>query len=94
MSIQLNIDGFEQTLKEVEILIEIAKECEQDNQTKYSAINKSAFLLLASKFEKFIEKTLEDYIDSVCNLNLSCTQIPEILLLQHTFQSLKKNRIL
>lgn len=90
MSIQLNIDGFEQTLKEVEILIEIAKECEQDNQTKYSAINKSAFLLLASKFEKFIEKTLEDYIDSVCNLNLSCTQIPEILLLQHTFQSLKK----
>ncbi len=90
MSIQLSIDGFEQTLQEVEILIEMAKECENNNQIKYGAINKSAFLLLASKFENFIERILEDYIDSICQLNLPCTQLPEILLIQHTFQLLNK----
>lgn len=90
MSIPLNIDGFEQTLQEVEILISMAKECERDSQVKYGAINKSAFLLLASKFENFIEKTLEDYIDSICKLNLSCTELPEILLIQHTFRLLNK----
>lgn len=90
MSIQLSIDGFEQTLQEVEILIAMAKECENNDQIKYGAINKSAFLLLASKFENFIERILEDYIDSICQLNLSCTQLPEILLIQHTFQLLDK----
>jgi hypothetical protein len=84
-----NYDDFKTALEEVEMLIEFAKKFEKDEK-KYPVFNKSAILLLAGKFENFVETVAENYIHKINGLQLSPNIVPEILRLQHTFKTLEK----
>ncbi len=85
-----NYNDFKTALEEVEALIEAAKEFENNNENKYSACKKSALLLLTAKFENFVETVAEDYINKINMLNITSDKIPDILLLNHTFQALEE----
>ena len=55
-----------------------------------SACKKSALLLLTAKFENFVETVAEDYINKINTLEITSDKIPDILLVNHTFQALEK----
>lgn len=80
---------FLRTLEEVDILLTSA-EVEIREEAKYAAYNKSALLLLASKFENFVEIAAEVYVYLVNGLNLRSSLVPESLKLHHTFSMVSK----
>lgn len=80
---------FYSSLEEVEVLIESA-EANADDERKYVTYNKSAVLLLAGKFENFVESLAEEYIYFVNSFNLRVDYIPQPLRLQHTIKILRK----
>lgn len=69
-------DSFLLALDEVQLLIEDAKESECKNDECYKVYNKSSILLLASKFESFIEGVVEEYIEKINSLCLPFDKIP------------------
>jgi hypothetical protein len=76
-------------LEEVNMLIKSASKNEK-NDLYYKAINKSAILLLAAKFEAFIENILEEYISKLNQLKLSNIKVPQIIKLNHSFNKLDR----
>ncbi len=81
--------GFDVALEEVNILIKSALKNEK-NELYYKAINKSAILLLAAKFEAFIENILEEYIAKLNSMNLVNRLIPDDIKLQHSFMQIEQ----
>lgn len=69
-------NSFLLALDEVQLLIEDAKESECKNDERYKVYNKSSILLLASKFESFIEGVVEEYIEKLNSLCLPFDKIP------------------
>jgi hypothetical protein len=82
-----NAADFISTLTEVQVLLRAA-ELHERNETEYAAFNKSALLLLASKFENFAESIAEDYIACINSLQLCYELISHELKLRHTFKTL------
>lgn len=78
------ISEFDVALEEVNILIKSASKNEK-NELYYKAINKSAILLLAAKFEAFIENIVEEFISKLNAKNLINRLIPDDIKLQHSF---------
>lgn len=83
------LSEFDAALKEVNILIKSASKNEK-NDLYYKAINKSAILLLAAKFEAFIENILEEYISKLNQLKLSNIKVPQIIKLNHSFNKMDR----
>jgi len=83
------LSEFDTALKEVNILIKSASKNEK-NDLYYKAINKSAILLLAAKFEAFIENILEEYISKLNQLKLSNIKVPQIIKLNHSFNKMDR----
>ena len=77
------LQSFLETLAEVDILIQFSKTYTSD-ELKYMTFNKSALLLLTTKFETFVESIAEQYIYVLNHLNLPCNDIPKILRLHHS----------
>jgi len=59
-SLDSTVDFFDETTKEIELLIRYAKRNKNDF-LRFSTFNKSAIVLLCSKFEAFLENFLEEY---------------------------------
>ncbi len=76
-------------LNEVRTLIEFANNNET-NQLKYSALNKSALLLLTSKFEVFVEDIIQEYVEKINILRPKNVNITEQIKLKHTVYKLKE----
>ena len=83
------LSEFDVALEEVNMLIKSASKNEK-NALYYKAINKSAILLLAAKFEAFIENILEEYIAKLNKLKLSNIKVPQIIKLNHSFNKLDR----
>jgi hypothetical protein len=62
------IDDFRITIKEINILIGYAKR-NSIKIEKYRLFNKSAIILLCSKFEFFLENFMEEFLDDVISKN-------------------------
>lgn len=75
---------FDEALEEVRILCRSAAK-NTTNDKYYKAVNKSAVLLLTSKFESYLENVLEEYISFINSMNLSAKKIPNICKLNHTY---------
>lgn len=65
-----------ETLKEVTLILSMANEAIGDNE-KYIALNKSAILLLTSKFENFVETAVEEFAFLVNEIKLKNSDVPE-----------------
>lgn len=75
-----SLDEFENALEEVKILLSCAKEREED-ATRYSLFNKSAILFLTSKFESFLENTIEEHSYRISQSKPLSSQIPKLVKL-------------
>jgi RiboL-PSP-HEPN len=82
-----NATDFISNLKEVQVLLSAA-DSHEHSEIEYAAFNKSALLLLTSKFENFLESIAEDYIACINSLQPCSNLIPIELRLQHTFKML------
>lgn len=87
--LEVVLNDFLNTLKEVDILLEAA-ESSVSEEIKYAAYNKSALLLLSGKFENFIESIAEQFVFIVNQLKLPSSLIPETMRLHHTLGMLNK----
>ncbi len=85
------VNEFNQTLKEVEVLIDTAEKNISDN-LQYSTYIKSAILLLSGKFENFLELISDTYIYQINKSNLSSKKIPESIKLNHSYKIIEKIR--
>ena len=70
------LDNYMDSLKEVSLVLELANE-NISNNDMYEALNKSAILLLAAKFESFIETVIEEFIYYINELQLINEEMPE-----------------
>lgn len=70
------LDNYLDSLKEVALIVDMANNNIQNNE-EYVALNKSAILLLAAKFENFIEAIVEEFVYYINELNLPNEQVPE-----------------
>lgn len=68
--------NYKDTLKEVSVILEMAKSVISCNE-KYAVLNKSAILLLTSKFENFIEASVEEFVYFINDIKLKNCNIPE-----------------
>ena len=85
------LENYKNTLREVSSILVMAAEFEDVNDNdKYVALNKSAILLLTSKFENFIETIVEEYIDRVNSMQLANNKVPEWLKVGHTIEIVDK----
>lgn len=71
---------FKRSLLEVETVLMYARRS-QHNRLKYASFAKSVVVLLAAKFEAFLEDSISEYIESVEKLELSPNDFPEVLKL-------------
>ena len=80
---------FEKTLQEVKFLYLAAKSAQVD-QSNYKTFNKCALLLLVVKLETYLENVVEDYINTINNLNVKTKSLPNIYssLFPTLFQSI------
>ncbi len=85
------LEKFYEALQEVEVLIATAKAYETD-KVKYLTYNKASLLLLAAKFENFVEQIVAEYIDVINSMKLNCEQIPECLRINHSLFKLEKSK--
>ncbi|WP_139995542.1 MAE_28990/MAE_18760 family HEPN-like nuclease [Kurthia sp. Dielmo] len=76
-------------LSEVRVLIDFAYDYET-TQLKYSALNKSALLLLTSKFEVFVEDIIQEYVEKINSIKPKNINISEQIKLKHTMYKLKE----
>lgn len=67
--------AFDAALNEIDLLISRA-EIAQHKSDEYAVYTKAALVLLASKLEAFAENIVEDYADSVGELDLKAKHIP------------------
>lgn len=82
------IKDFNRALREVILLVWMAKRDEKDfKRYKTNPILKSSLVLLVSKFESFLENSVEEYITII---NQNSITIPEKLLLCHSEECLEK----
>ncbi len=81
--------NFTNALQEVSLLTNFASQCEQ-NPNKYTALNKSALLLLTSKFEVFIEDVVREYIEEINSMNIANHLIPDQLKVKHSITRIKE----
>ncbi|WP_455809251.1 MAE_28990/MAE_18760 family HEPN-like nuclease [Clostridium butyricum] len=70
------LDNYLDSLKEVALIVDMANNNIQNNE-EYVALNKSAILLLAAKFENFIEAIVEEFVYYINELHLPNEQVPE-----------------
>ena len=77
---------FDDTLKEVDMLIALAKA--QDKELVYPVINKCSILLLIAKFESFIESIADEYILLFNNGSPNTNNISDRMKLNHTLCAL------
>ncbi|MEL3961295.1 HEPN domain-containing protein [Lysinibacillus endophyticus] len=78
--------NFNNTLKEV-ILIEELANLFADNPEEvkyYKALNKTAVLLLSSKFEVFLEECVAEFIDTINSLRINKNKISSYLKVKHS----------
>lgn len=87
--LEVVLNDFLSTLKEVDILLAAAESCVSE-EIKYAVYNKSALLLLSGKFENFIESIAEQFVFIVNQLRLPSNLIPETMRLHHTLGMLNK----
>lgn len=83
------LENYRNTLEEVSLILMMAEAFEGDNN-KYIALNKSAILLLTSKFENFLETAVEEYIYLVNSMKLCNNRVPEWLRVGHTVGIVEK----
>ncbi|SFT19181.1 MAE_28990/MAE_18760 family HEPN-like nuclease [Paenibacillus sp. BC26] len=89
MTNQLGSFGsFNNALTEVNLLINFASKCER-LPNEYAALNKSALLLLTSKFEVFVEDVVKEYIEEINSMNLTNLLISEQLKIKHSITRIK-----
>jgi len=70
------LQNYKDTLMEVSMILEMADKAIELND-KYVALNKSAILLLTSKFENFIESVVDEFVYLVNQLQLKNSDVPE-----------------
>lgn len=66
---------FEEALKEVAYLLELARG-EENAHAGFSALIKSAILLLSGKFESFVEELADDCRYHISTLGITCVRLP------------------
>jgi len=84
---------FVNALKEVQILLKSAEasvEFRNSEPERYIAYIKAAILLMAGKFENFLESVVVEYVDEVNQMKLASSAIPHHLRLYHSFNLLKE----
>lgn len=82
------LDDFKTSLGEIDILCEAALNFREDKQ-KYATFNKAALLLIAGKFESFIESLLEEYIFKINQSAIPANKVPDPIRLHHSFYALR-----
>jgi hypothetical protein len=82
------LDDYQASLCEVDILCDAA-EANQAAAAKYATFNKAALLLIAGKFESFVEAIISEFIYQLNQGKLPSQKIPPSIRLQHTFTLLK-----
>lgn len=75
-----SLDEFKDALQEVKVLLLCAQEREK-HATRYSLFNKSAILFLTSKFESFLENTIEEHSYRISQFKPLSSQIPKLVKL-------------
>lgn len=84
-------EDFATTLKEVDLLLDEADACapgqERANEDLAAALNKAALLLLAGKFEAFLESTAEEYLYALNQAGARACHIPKRVLVEHSVQA-------
>lgn len=81
--------NFTNALEEVGLLTTFAGESEQ-NPNQYSALNKSALLLLTAKFEVFVEDTVREYIEEINAMRITNLLISKQLKINHSITRIKE----
>lgn len=81
---------FKNSLKEVENLEELADLFKNniDEVSYYRALNKTAILLLGSKFEVFLEESVFEFVEKINELRIEKQKIPTYLKVKHSQQIL------
>lgn len=80
---------FNNALEEVSFLLDFANNCESTPK-KYAALNKSALLLLTSKFEVFVEDVVREYIEEINLMKLTVPLISDHLKMKHSITRIKE----
>lgn len=78
-------DFFDDTKNEIELLINYAKR-NKSNLLRFSTFNKSAIVLLCSKFEAFLENFLEEYV--YLHMNKSNNKTLENSIYEHLIDNI------
>lgn len=78
-------DFFDDTKNEIELLINYAKR-NKNNLLRFSTFNKSAIVLLCSKFEAFLENFLEEYV--YLHMNKSNNKTLENSIYEHLIDNI------
>lgn len=68
---------FEESLKEFDLLLELAAKADVDDESEqYAVFLKCALLLLTTKFECFLEELVEEVGNWIRNENIPCSVLP------------------
>lgn len=67
---------FDSSLAEVNELLTLAEEASKAGQAIVTALNKAALILLAAKFESFLENLIESYVFAINQSNVPRNNLP------------------
>ncbi len=95
MDFRAVLTEFERSLDEVDQILLLAEKLDENpiNTSVVAALNKSALLLLAGKFESFAENLAEQYIFELNALALRPAFLPPIIRLKHTLAAMPPQSI-
>lgn len=84
--------NFHVSLKEVSILEELAELFSENSSevNHYKALNKTAVLLLGSKFEVFVEECIYEFVDKVNQLRIHKNRLSNYIRVKHSEQILEE----
>lgn len=74
---------FSSSLNEVNELLLLAEGQSADNQRLVAALNKAALILLAAKFESFLENLVETYVYMISQSDISRDKLPTKIRYHH-----------
>jgi hypothetical protein len=82
-------EDFLESTQEAQLLLELATN-NRERERVCSALNKAGLVLLSGKFEAFAESIAEDYVFRINEVCARVSDIPLVLRVQHTLNSIGK----